>query len=50
MRSTKKAVKRKPGVHPGVARETGGNANPFPRLEASQQDYSKRQEELNSDV
>ncbi|KAF5917851.1 hypothetical protein HPG69_010004 [Diceros bicornis minor] len=50
VRSTKKAGKRKQGVHLRAARETGGNAEPFPRLEASQQDYSKRWRQPNRDV
>lgn len=34
----RQTIKRKQGVHPGAAGETGGNADPLPRLEASQQD------------
>lgn len=44
----RQAIKRKQGVHPGAAGETGGNAGPLPRLEASRTVKERRQ--LNRDV
>lgn len=45
VRSTKKAV-RKEWSSSRATRETGGNADPFPRLEASQQCCTERTKQL----